>query len=101
MHVENVGATTVGDIAGTMIVKVIQNSQGQDLPPDLLGSAPKHESRATKGELSTLIDMDHFIEGKFDPSAEWVVERVYKLHDTLVETLHDHVVTPEAVEEWK
>jgi hypothetical protein len=45
--------------------------------------------------------MDHFIEGNFDPDAEWVVARAYDLHDHLVETFHDHVVTEDAIEVWK
>ena len=27
--------------------------------------------------------------------------RAYELHDRIVETFHDHVVTREAIEEWK
>ena len=64
LHVESVGRTTVGDTEGTMIVRVVQNDQGFDLPPDLVGGAPKHHSRVAAGELATLVDMDQFIEGK-------------------------------------
>jgi uncharacterized protein (TIGR04255 family) len=101
LHVENVGATEVGDAKGTMIVRVVQNDQGQNLPPDLVGGAPKHTPRTKPGEVCTIVDMDHFIEGNFDPDPTWVVEKAYRLHDHLVETLHDHVVTREAVEVWK
>lgn len=101
LHVESVGRTTVGDVEGTMTVRVSQNDQGFDLPPDLVGGAPKHESRAQPGELVTLVDMDHFIEGKFEPDPDWVVARAYEMHDHLIETLHDHVVTKKAVEVWQ
>lgn len=101
LHLESVGHTTVGDGEGTMIVRVSQNDQGFDLPPDLVGGAPKHESRAQAGELVTLVDMDHFIEGKFEPDPDWVVARAYEMHDQLIETLHEHVVTTKAVELWK
>ena len=101
LRAECVGVTDVSDTPGTMIVRIVQNDLGADLPPDLAGGAPKHESKATKGELSTLIDMDHFIEGTFDPDTDWVLEKAYKLHDHLIETFHEHVVTPEAVEAWK
>jgi uncharacterized protein (TIGR04255 family) len=101
LHVESVGRTQVGDAEGTMIVRVVQNDQGFDLPPDLVGGAPKHESRAKPGELVTLIDIDHYVEGKFDPDTDWVVSRAYELHDQLIETFHKHVVTEQAVEIWR
>lgn len=101
LHVESVGRTTVGDTEGTMIVRVVQNDQGFDLPPDLVGGAPKHQSRVVAGELATLVDMDQFIEGRFDPSTEWVVARTFEMHDHLIETFHKHVVTEQAIEVWR
>ena len=101
LHIESVGHTAVGTGEGTMIVRVAQNDRGFDLPPDLVGAAPKHESRARPGELITLVDMDHFIEGKFDPDASWVVARAYELHDHLIETFHKHVVSEKAIEVWR
>ena len=100
LHVESTGRTSVGDAEGTMVVRVVQNDQGFSLPPDLIGAAPKHSSRATSGELITLIDMDHYIEGKFDPDSDWVVARAYEMHDHLIETFHEHVVTAEAIKVW-
>ena len=100
LHVESVGHTAVGGTEGTMIVRVAQNDQGFDLPPDLVQSVPKHDSRAKNGELVTLVDMDHFIEGTFDPDTAWVVARTYELHDHLIETFHQHVVTEEAIKVW-
>jgi len=101
VHVECVGRTAVGAVAGTLIVRVAQNDQGFDLPPDLVGAAPPHEIRARAGELVTLIDMDHFVEGNFDPDAAWAVARAYEMHDHLIETFHQHVVTEHAVEAWR
>jgi uncharacterized protein (TIGR04255 family) len=101
LHVESTGRTTVGDIQGTMIVRVAQNDQGFDLPPDLVVAAPKHESRAKQGELVTLVDMDHYIEGTFEPNADWIIARSFELHDHLIETFHKHVVTERAIEAWR
>lgn len=101
LHVESTGKTSVGEVDGTMVVRVVQNDQGFSLPPDLLGAAPKHTPRAKSGELITLVDMDHYIEGNFDPDAEWVVAKAYAMHDHLVETFHEHVVTEKAIEVWK
>lgn len=101
LYVESVGRTHVGDTPGTMVLRVAQNDQGFDLPPDLMGGAPKFQARAKAGELVTLVDMDHFIEGKFDPSAEWVTARAFAMHDHLIETLHEHVVSKKAIEVWR
>ncbi len=101
LRAECVGATDVAGTPGAMLVRIVQNDQGADLPPDLAGGAPKHESKARRGELVTLIDIDHFLQGTFDPDVNWVLEKLYKLHDHLIETFHEHVVTPGAVEAWK
>jgi uncharacterized protein (TIGR04255 family) len=101
LYVESVGRTSVGDTPGTMVLRVTQNDQGFDLPPDLIVGAPKFQQRARNGELVTLIDMDHFIEGTFDPSAEWVTARAYAMHDHLIETFHEHVVSKKAIEVWQ
>lgn len=101
MHVESTGATKVGTVEGRMIVRIVQNDQGQDIPPDVALGAPKHTNRAKAGELVTLVDMDHFIEGNFDPDTDWVVEHAYEMHDHIVETFHEHVVTDAAIEAWR
>ena len=102
LQVESTGRTQVGaDVTGTMNVRVVQNDQGFSLPPDLIGGAPKHAVRAKAGELLTLIDMDHYIEGTFDPDTDWVVARAFEMHDHLIETFHEHVATETAIEAWK
>lgn len=101
LYVESVGRTTVGDTTGTMVLRVAQNDQGFDLPPDLMGGAPKYTMRARSDELVTLVDMDHYIEGKFDPSPEWVTAQAYVMHDHLIETFHEHVVSAKAIEVWR
>jgi uncharacterized protein (TIGR04255 family) len=101
LYVESIGRTDVGDTPGTMVLRVVQNDQGSQLPPDLIGSAPTIRTRINAGELVTLVDMDHFIEGNFDPSADWVTARVYAMHDHLIETFHEHVVSARAIEVWR
>ena len=63
LHVESRGQTVVSGHPGTMIVRIVQNDQGHSLPPDLMAAAPKYSPRAGPGELVTLIDMDHYVEG--------------------------------------
>jgi uncharacterized protein (TIGR04255 family) len=101
LHVESTGRMSIGDVDGTMVVRVFQNDQGFSLPPDLVGAAPKLAPRAESGELITLVDIDHYIEGNFEPDADWVVERAYEMHDHIIETFHEHVVTKDAIEVWK
>lgn len=55
LHVESRGETVVGSDPGTMIVRIVQNDQGQSLPPDLTAAAPKYSRSAGPGELLTLI----------------------------------------------
>lgn len=101
LYVESVGRTDVDGTPGTMVLRVAQNDQGFELPPDLIGGAPKLQPRTKAGELVTLVDMDHFVEGTFDPSAEWVVARAYAMHDHLIEAFHEHVVSEKAIEVWR
>lgn len=100
-HIESTGQTTVGDVAGTLVVRVAQNDVGMSLPPDLFEAAPRHEPRAAQGELLTLVDMDHFIVGTFDPTAQRIIEKAYIMHDHIIETFHEHVVSEHAIEAWQ
>ena len=101
LHIESRGHTVIGGHPGTMVVRIVQNDQGSSLPPDLEDAAPSLPPRAGAGELVTLVDMDHHVEGTFDPDSRWVTARAYEMHDHIVETFYDHVVTREAIEEWK
>lgn len=100
VYVQSVGKTMVDSTPGVMIVRVVQRDDGLDLPPDLAFGAPKHEVRAQKDEVVTFVDMDHFVTGSFAADAELVVEKLFRLHDKLVETFHENVVTKEAIESW-
>ena len=101
LHTECRGRTVVGGNPGTMVVRIVQNDQGSPLPPDLVDAAPTFPPRVEAGELVTLIYMDHFVEGNFDADPDWVVARAYEMHDHIIETFQGHVVTEDAIEEWK
>ncbi len=101
LHTESRGRIMVGGRPGTMVIRIVQNDQGSSLPPDLVDAAPAFVARVEAGELVTLIDMDHFVEGNFDADTDWVVGRAYEMHDHIVETFHNHVVTEDAIKEWK
>lgn len=103
VRIENVGRTQVGTKQATMVVRISQNNQGKDLPPDLIDLAPsKRASRAKVGKSVTLIDLDHYLtyENNPIPKFDWIEEDLYKLHDQIIETFHTHVVTKEAIEIW-
>lgn len=97
----NVGHTQVGDVEGFMVLRITQNDQGIDVPPDLVDGAPKLESRSRVGELVTFVDMDHFIERNFEPNTDEVIAYSYRLHDHIIETFHEHIVTKEGMDVWR
>ena len=86
---------------GTLAVRVLQNNLGMDLPPDLVDQTPRRSRTIEPGTLVTLIDMDHFIEGSFDPRTDEIIALAYGLHDQVIEAFHEHIVTPEAIEVWR
>lgn len=86
---------------GTLAVRVIQNNLGMDLPPDLADQTPRRTRTIEPGRLVTLIDMDHFIEGSFDPRTDEIIALAYGLHDQIIEAFHEHIVTAEAIEAWR
>lgn len=100
-RVEYAGQTDVDGNVGTMVVRISQNDKGKDLPPDLVASAPKRAKRVEKDELVTFVDIDHYLEGDFDPQSELIEKNTYRLHDHIIDTFHKHVITKEAVEVWK
>ena len=101
LHTECRGRTVVGGNPGTMVGRIVQNDQGSPLPPDLVDAAPSFPPRTEAGELVTLIDMEHFVEGNFDADPDWEVARAYEMHDHIIETFQGHVVTEDAIEEWE
>ena len=101
LYVQSAGRTQVGEDLGTLVVRIAQSDNGADLPRDLVQHAPDRSPRTQEGELVTFIDMDHYLEGKFDPNVDWVKERVYLLHDVIIETFHEEVISLEAVKTWK
>ena len=94
LHTECRGRTVVGETPGTMVVRIVQNDQGSPLPPDLVDAPPSFSPRAEAGELVTLIDMDHFVEGNFDADPDWVVARACEMHDHIIETFHGQGLDP-------
>jgi len=100
LHSEMVGSTTVGSETGTLIIRLTQNKDGVGLPPDLEGTAPIRSSTVPKGELLTIVDTDHFLEGKFPCDADWVVQQANLLHTQINDAFFNHAITEHAEKVW-
>lgn len=99
LQLQSAGTMDVQGIPGTLAVRLQQNDQGIDLPPDL--AAPDQPLSGRPGEVITLIDLDHYIQGNFDPDEKWITKHLYVMHDQIIDTFHDRVVTPEAIGAWR
>ena len=100
LHSEMVGATAVGSETGTLIIRLTQNREGVELPPDLMGTAPVRTPSVLPGEMLTIVDTDHFLEGKFPCDADWVVSQANLLHKQINDAFFNHAITEYAVKAW-
>ncbi len=94
------GTTQVGSDVGMLAIRVTQNDQGAELTPDLLDFAPLRTNSSRPGELNTIVDIDHFLEGRFDCNIDWIIQNTSLLHAHLETVFFDHVVTPHALGVW-
>lgn len=98
---ENMGRTQVGAERGVFALRVHQNRQGQDFPPDLRVAVPKFDQRSHPGELVTIVDMDHWVEGNRNVDIPTLTETLFRLHDHIIETFFNRVISQHALEVWK
>jgi uncharacterized protein (TIGR04255 family) len=87
---------------GTMAVRLFQNREAQVLPPDLIeeASAAKVTPPPGRGELLTILDLDHFSEASRDYESGAVEREAWHLHDDLDRVFRESVVTSAALEAW-
>lgn len=94
--------TVAQTAAGTMLVRLHQNREGNVLPPDLgSGGLSAQARRAKQGEITTLLDIDHFHscdEEEYDQ--ERFEEVAWKLKEASYAVFADSVVTKHALEVW-
>jgi len=87
---------------GSMIIRLIQNRDGQTLPPDLI--EPEHKSRLHPelgpGELLTILDLDHFSAHQKNYDAAWLRDEACLLHDDLDRVFRESLFTPAAFSAW-
>lgn len=98
---ENIGRTQVGAERGVFALRLHQNRQGHDFPPDLRVAVPKFDQRSRTGELVTILDMDHWVEGNRNLDIPALTETLFCLHDHIIETFFNRVISQHALEVWK
>ena len=83
-----------------MVVRLTQNRDGVLLPPDLASHHPVLRTRTERGQLATLLDLDHYREARQRFEIGKVVDIAWKLHDGLDVMFRD-LVTGHALEVWR
>jgi uncharacterized protein (TIGR04255 family) len=88
---------------GTLVVRLIQNRDGHVLPPDLQdgGLEPQITEPIEKGELLTLLDLDHFSPRQVEYAPGYVEGQAWALHDDLDRVFREALVTERALEVWR
>ena len=85
---------------GTLAVRVL-TAHGQKVPPDLLEFAPA--SADSQSMSYTLLDLDHSWSGRLDleKSANQLPGIFESLHEKIKEVFFQHLVTDDAMGEWR
>lgn len=97
LHLESVGRTA----SGTMIVRITQNDQGMVLPPDIIHKPMSHKMKIAPGNLITLVDTDHYVEGSWDFDLESIMNTTNELHEAINAAWFNDLITPKALERWR
>lgn len=97
MHLESAGQTDLG----TMILRITQNNQGRFVPPNIVLKPLRHKQVPQPGQLITLIDSDHFVEGEWPFSLKAIIETVDHLHRGINTAFFRDIITPHATTVWK
>ena len=91
------------DFEGQLAIRVFRGEQGSDLPPDLMLSAPTNRKKVEPNEDIAMVDMDHFWIGSKGPDihiVQTIKEMFYRLHDTIIESFHNSVISEEGINKW-
>jgi len=97
VHLEAAGRTDLG----TMILRITQNDQGILVPPDIALKPLRYKQVTKPGQLLTLIDSDHFVEGEWPFDLKAIIETVDQLHRGINTAFFRDVVTKHATTIWK
>ena len=83
-----------------VIARLAQNRDGMILPPDLITHHPVLRIQAKKGQLLTLLDLDHYREARQPFDLDGLIDTAWELHDGL-DILFRDLVTEHALEVWQ
>jgi hypothetical protein len=87
-----------------MIVRLLQNREMAILPPDLASQTLMfpHVAPPIRGELLTLVDIDHFAECEsIDCTSELITRMAWPIKNASYDVFHDSVVTEHALKVWQ
>lgn len=90
------------DVSASLSIRTTQGANTFELPPDLLQNAPKLVAD-TKSKKIGMIDMDCNCKpnGIMQYNFEKIDAIFYKMHDIIIETFFEDVVSKEGVEKWR
>jgi len=89
---------------GQLAIRVFRGEKGSDLPPDLMLSAPTNRKKVGPDEDIAMVDMDHYWIGSIGPDiriVETIEEMFFRLHDTIIDSFHNSVISEEGIEKWQ
>jgi len=96
LHLESIGRTEIGHF----VLRITQNDQGVLVPPDLIFKPMDHKQTATPGKLITLIDSDHFVQGRWDYDLPSILETADALHAGTNKAWFTDFITDHALKAW-
>jgi uncharacterized protein (TIGR04255 family) len=91
------------DFEGQLAIRVFRGERGLDLPPDLIPSAPANRKKVTPDEDIAMVDMDHYWIGSMGPNIniEHIEAMFYKMHDTIIKSFYNSVISEEGMRKWQ
>ena len=92
------------DFNGQLAIRVFRGERGLDLPADLMSSAPATRKKVTPDEDIAMVDMDHYWIGSMGPNeniTQTINEMFFRLHDTIINSFHNSVISRKGIEKWR
>jgi len=89
---------------GQLAIRVFRGEKGSDLPPDLMLSAPTTRRKVEPNDDIAMVDMDHFWIGSIGPNiriVQIIEEMFFRLHDTIIDSFHNSVISEEGIKKWQ
>ena len=97
-----IGNTEPSDkFKGQLAIRVFRGEKGLDLPPDLIHSAPANRKRVTSEEDIAMVDMDHYWMGSMSKNSQIIKEMFFRLHDIIINSFHNSVISEEGIKKWQ